>query len=303
MNNVKTVFSIKDLENLSGIKAHTIRMWEKRYKVLEPNRTGTNIRMYNLENLQKLLNITLLNNHGYKISQISKYPIERIPLLVQEIISRKSVKNHAVNAFKMAMMNFNQTEFFNTYDKLLAEKSFHEIFYDVFIPLIEEIGMLWQSDTITPAHEHFISYLIKQKILTNTAEMQKQEPKIKDKVFVLFLPMNEIHELGIMYLNYEILMRGYQTIFLGESLPIDNLIEMNKHFNNITFLSYFTVEPDMNTVNDYINEIKKRVLTDDSQFWVTGRSAQYIHPSNLTNNIKVFPTIVELLNQLQPTNA
>ena len=214
MNIVKNTFSIKDLENLSGIKAHTIRIWEKRYNILEPMRTETNIRLYDLENLQKLLNITLLHNHGYKISKISKFPKDKIPALVNEIVTEKSAKSHALSSFKMAMMNFDQTLFFKTYNELLSEKSFREIFYEVFIPLIQEIGLLWQTDTITPAHEHFISYLIKQKVLINTEELQIKEPTKNDKVFVLYLPLNEIHELGLMYLNYEILLKGYQTIYL-----------------------------------------------------------------------------------------
>ena len=203
MNNVKNVFSIKDLENLSGIKAHTIRIWEKRYNVLEPMRTDTNIRLYDLQSLQKLLNITLLHNHGYKISKISKFPAEQIPSIVREIISEKSVKSHAINAFKLAMMNFDQTLFINTYDNLLSQRSFKEIFYDVFMPLMSEIGLLWQSDTISPAHEHFITYLIKQKLLINTEKLQYTEPIKNDRIFILFLPLNEIHELGLMYLNYE----------------------------------------------------------------------------------------------------
>ena len=159
MNNVKNVFSIKDLENLSGIKAHTIRIWEKRYDVLQPMRTDTNIRTYDLVSLQKLLNITLLHNYGYKISKISEYPPERIPELVRKIVSEKSAKSHAISEFKMAMMNFDQAKFFKTYDDLLSNKSFKEVFYEVFIPLMSEIGLLWQANTITPAHEHFITYL------------------------------------------------------------------------------------------------------------------------------------------------
>ena len=112
MNIVKNTFSIKDLENLSGIKAHTIRIWEKRYNILEPMRTETNIRLYDLENLQKLLNITLLHDHGYKISKISKFPKDKIPALVNEIVTEKSAKSHALSSFKMAMMNFDQTLFF-----------------------------------------------------------------------------------------------------------------------------------------------------------------------------------------------
>lgn len=298
MNNVKNVFSIKDLENLSGIKAHTIRIWEKRYNVLEPTRTDTNIRLYDLASLQKLLNITLLHNHGYKISKISKYPPEKIPQLVREIVSEKSAKSHAISAFKMAMMNFDHTKFFSTYNTLLAEKSFREVFYEVFIPLMTELGLLWQSDTITPAHEHFISYLIKQKLLINTEKVQVLEPTKLDKVFVLYLPMNEIHELGIMYLNYEILDHGYKTIYLGESVPTDSLNDLNKYFDNIVFVSYMTVQPDKEHVNDYVKEIQQTVLKDDSEIWLIGRMVDEIKPSTLNSATRVFGSIADLVDAL-----
>jgi DNA-binding transcriptional MerR regulator len=297
MNNIKNAFSIKDLENLSGIKAHTIRIWEKRYNVLEPERTDTNIRLYDTASLQKLLNITLLHNHGYKISKISKYPAEKIPMLVREIVSEKSVKSHAISAFKMAMLNFDQAQFHRTYHDLLSEKSFREIFYDIFIPLITEIGLLWQSDTITPAHEHFISSLIQQKIVTNTEKLLMQEAKVKDRVFVLFLPANEIHELGLMYLNYEIIFNGYKTVYLGESVPIDNLTILNKYFDNITFVSYFTVEPNKDEINEYIKEVREKVLKENDEFWVTGRQTSNIHSTSLNSKIKIFGSVKEIISE------
>ncbi len=298
MNNVKSVFSIKDLENLSGIKAHTIRIWEKRYNVLEPMRTETNIRMYDLSNLQKLLNITLLHNYGYKISKISKLSSERIPQLVNEIISEKSAKHHAISSFKMSMMNFDQALFFSTYNKLLAEKSFREIFYDVFIPMIQELGFLWQTDTITPAHEHFISYLIKQKLMTNTEKLQSQEPSKTDRVFVLYLPMNEIHELGIMYLNYEILNLGYKTIYLGESVPIDSLKDMKKHFDNITYVCYMTVEPDKDEVNSYVKSLKQDILDETSNLYLIGRMTENVDSKLITEKITTFNSIKELVEYI-----
>ncbi len=299
MNNVKNVFSIKDLENLSGIKAHTIRIWEKRYNVLEPMRTETNIRLYDLLSLQKLLNITLLHNHGYKISKISKFPPEKIPALVREIITDKSVKSHAINSFKMAMMNFDQTLFFNTYDNLLSEKSFRVIFYEVFIPLMEEIGLLWQSDTISPAHEHFISYLIKQKLLLNTEKVQLLEPTKENKIFVLYLPSNEIHELGLMYLNYEFISSGYKTIYLGESVPIDSLKDVQKYFDNITFVTYMTVEPNKDQVDEYIERIKKELLGNQtSEIWLTGRMVSEINPNTFNTKVKGFHSIQEMIIEM-----
>jgi DNA-binding transcriptional MerR regulator len=298
MNSIKNTFSIKDLENLSGIKAHTIRIWEKRYNVLEPMRTDTNIRFYDLGALQKLLNITLLHDYGYKISKISKMPQEKIPQLVRDIVSSKSAKSHAISSFKLAMMNFDQNLFFKTYDALLSEKSFKEVFYEVFIPLMEEIGFLWQSDTISPAHEHFISYLIKLKLLVNTESIQKQEPTKTDKVFVLYLPMNEVHELGVMYLNYEILSSGYKTIYLGESVPTSSLMDLKKYFDNITYVCYMTVEPEKANIPNYIEEIKDKVLDDTSKLWLIGRMSQYVETKNLNSKISVFNSISHLVDEI-----
>ncbi|CAM2911008.1 MerR family transcriptional regulator [Flavobacterium frigoris] len=298
MNNIKNVFSIKDLENLSGIKAHTIRIWEKRYNVLQPMRTDTNIRLYDLASLQKLLNITLLHDYGYKISKISAYPEDQIPLMVREIVSSKSAKNHAITAFKMAMMNFDQELFLNTYNWLNEEKSFKEIFHQVFIPLLEELGLLWQTDTITPAHEHFISYLIKQKVLVNTEKLQAEKPIKLDKVFVLSLPMNEIHELGLMYLNYEILLSGYKTVYLGESMPIDNLKDLKKHFESIVFVSYLTVQPERNVINEYIAQMTDELLDDTTELWYTGWLTQFIDKENLSDRIVVFNSMAELIEKI-----
>jgi MerR family transcriptional regulator, light-induced transcriptional regulator len=301
MNNVKSIFSIKDLENLSGIKAHTIRIWEKRYNILEPMRTDTNIRYYDLLSLQKLLNITLLHNHGYKISKISKYPNDRIPELVREIISTKSAKNHAINAFKLAMMNFDHALFFNTYNTLLADKTFREVFYEVIIPLMEEIGMLWQAETITPSHEHFISYLIKQKLLTNTEKVQINQPTKTNRVYVLYLPMNEIHELGLMYINHEILSKGYKTIYLGESVPFEDLKNVKKYFDNITFICYITVEPNPKEVNDYVEKVKKEILleNDDTSFWFAGRLVEQIDVNLIGDNVAVYTSIEELIDNVE----
>jgi DNA-binding transcriptional MerR regulator len=292
------VFSIKDLENLSGIKAHTIRIWEKRYNVLKPMRTDTNIRLYDLPSLQKLLNITLLHDYGYKISKIATYSEDKIPSLVREIISSKTAKSHAISDFKMAMMNFDQELFFTTYNWLIAEKSFKEIFHQVFIPLMNELGLLWQSDTITPAHEHFISYLIKQKLLVNTEKLQVLKQTKKDKVFVLSLPMNEIHELGLMYLHYEILLNGYKSIYLGESMPIENLKDLKRHYDAIVFVSYLTVQPERDSIDAYINEMTSQLVDENTELWFTGRQVEFIQKENLSDKISIFTSISELVSLL-----
>jgi len=299
MNNTKKHFSIRDLENLSGIKAHTIRIWEKRYNLFNPERTSTNIRTYSLKSLQKILNITLLYNNGYKISKISKIPESEIPIIVKEVIAKNSHKSHAINAFKLAMINFDQSLFFRTYNSLLIDRSFKEIFNEVFIPLLHELGILWQTNTISPSHEHFISHLIKQKIFICTEQIQIIEPTKKDKVFALFLPENEIHELGLLYLNYEIILKGYKTIYLGQTMPIENLVDLLKYYNNIHFVSYFTVSPTKENISKYITEFSKNLReTYNSKLWVLGRQTQHINQLNKPEFVKTFNSIERLISTL-----
>jgi DNA-binding transcriptional MerR regulator len=298
MNVVKNIFSIKDLENLSGIKAHTIRIWEKRYNILEPMRTDTNIRLYNVQNLQKLLNITLLHEYGYKISKIATYPEEKIPQLVREIISKKNSQNYAITSFKMAMMNFDQELFFTTFDWLISEKTFSEVFKEHFLPLLKELGLLWQSETITPANEHFMSHLIKQKILIYTESLQILKPTKTDRVFVLSLPLNEIHQIGLLYIQYEILLKGYKTIYLGESMPIENLQDLTKYFENITFVSFMTIQPDRSVINQYVKSMGQKLLAKNNEVWLMGKMVEYIDETVLPDRIKLFYTMDETLERI-----
>jgi len=299
MNNVKSNFSIKDLENLSGIKAHTIRIWEKRYNLFQPNRTDTNIRCYNIENLQKLLNVTFLYNNGYKISKISQLGEDKIPKVVRDLVSGQSNNGHVLNSLKMSMMNFDLALFSNTYNSLLKEKSFREIFYEDFIPFLNEVGLLWQTNTITPSHEHFICALIKQKILVNTEKLQFSTPNNASKTFVLYLPDNEIHELGLMFLNYEILSKGYHAIFLGQSIPIFSLKDLVPLYDNIVFVSYFTVQPDKENIMAYLKEFHDLLLKDStSELWILGKMLEEIHQKDLPKTIIAFSQIDQFVQQL-----
>ena len=299
MSLVKKTFSIKDLENLSGIKAHTIRIWEKRYNLLSPERTQTNIRMYSLLSLQKLLNITLLYENGLKISKIAQLNNEEIPLKVREIIDEKSIKNNMMNALKLSMINFDQNLFHNTYNQLLVDLSFREIFKDYFVPLLQELGYLWQTNTISTTHEHFITNFIKQKVYTNTEKVQRLEPVDPNKIFVLFLPENEVHELGILYLNYELNLRGYKSIYLGQSVPIENLEPLLANDNFIEFVTYATVEPSKEKIDKYIQRFKKKILNKKtSRLSILGFQTQYIDLVNKPEQIGVYRGYKELIEDL-----
>ena len=299
MSLVKKTFSIKDLENLSGIKAHTIRIWEKRYNLLSPERTQTNIRLYSLLSLQKLLNITLLYENGLKISKIAQLKNEEIPLKGREIIDEKSIKNNMMNAFKLSMINFDQSLFYNTYNKLVVDLSFREIFKEYFIPLLQELGYLWQSNTISTTHEHFITNLVKQKVYTNTEKVHRSE-YVNNKSFVLFLPENEIHELGILYLNYELNLRGYKSIFLGQSVPIENLEPLIASNEFVEFIAYVTVEPSKEKIDKYLQKFKKKILDKkDCRLSLLGFQTQFVDLNTKPENVSVyrgFEDLIEALN-------
>ena len=197
------------------------------------------------------------------------------------------------------MLNFDQKLFYDTYENLIKEKSFSEIFYQDLIPLLSEIGMLWQTDTITPAHEHFLTSLIRQKILVNTELIQSKNQVSSDKIFVLYLPDNEVHELGLMIINYEIISRGHQAIFLGQSVPIGGLKDLLNYYDDITFVSYFTVKPEKDAIDDYIKDFSKQLLVKDSiRLWVLGRMLDEINLTSLPKQIVPFKTIDDLVKKL-----
>lgn len=297
LNSIKQDFTIKDLENISGIKAHTIRIWEKRYNLLQPKRTGTNIRYYSPENLTKLLNIVLLNNNNFKISKIALMSDDVILMKSRELAFSNAIDDEALNSIKISMYQFDKILFNNTYNTLLHKKTFREIFKDVFIPFLEQMGFLWHTDTLLPAHEHFISNLISQKILANTEKLQYNITNT-NKTYVLFLPENEIHELGLLYLNYELVLRGFHTIYLGQSLPLYNLNYFQESGQEICFITSLTIQPYDDKIEEYFKEIDDLMHGTNNKFIATGRKIEKIKHLNLNTNIQLFDSIGDLLKVL-----
>lgn len=295
---IKTQFSIKDLENLSGVKAHTIRIWEKRYKLLEPDRTDTNIRQYDLANLKKLLNVTFLYNHGHKISKIARYTQEEVKKFMQSLGQSKQ-DSFAIQEFKKAMFEFDHAHFAETYERLRKERTFDEIFYDVFIHLLSDIGTLWLTGTIDPVHERFTSELIKQKIILNIHNLRQSKKFNKAPEFALFLPHEEIHEIGLLFANYLFLKHNHNTIYLGSNIPMANLKHLLKHYNKITFLSYLTVKPDTKSVAEYTQQYLDEISNSKNfKLWLMGSKIQKLKPSDLPKDVRIFYSLKELEAQL-----
>ena len=297
MDNIKKNFSIRDLENISGIKAHTIRIWEKRYNLLSPERSKTNIRYYSHQNLQKLLNIVLLNNNNYKISKISKMSDELINITARELALNTTINDDAINSLKLSMFKFDKVSFNTTYNKLLDKKNFREIFNEVFIPFLEHLGLLWQTETILPVHEHFISNLITQKIQINTDEL-KYTKISSDNVFILFLPANEIHELGLLYLNYELVLRGHRTIYLGQNLPLNNLNIFFDIHDKITFVASMTVRPYDDDIVEYFDTLDSIISTTSHTLIAIGKKVMQFSSNNFKSQISLYPSISELLKEI-----
>lgn len=296
---IKTTFSIRDLEHISGIKAHTIRIWERRYHLFEPIRSETNIRSYDQKSLQKLLNVALLLDNGFKISKIAELPENDLYKITRELQINSDQPGQAIDNLKLSMLNFDRGQFDQIYYQLLEKNSFRDIFLNTFVPFLEEIGMLWLTKTITPAHEHFITNLIRQKVLIQTEKAQ-QLPTLHDHTFALFLPINETHELGLMYLHYELLLKGYNSIYLGQSVPMENLKDLQDIFDVVTFIGYFTIEPAEEFIPDYLQEFSEKILTPtDEKLHLLGRNAQSVIPGNLFPNVMVHKNIEYFLNTLK----
>lgn len=292
MSRVKSNFSIKDLENISGIKAHTIRIWEKRYQLLSPDRTDTNIRRYSLNSLQKLLNITLLYNHGFKISKIASLDQEEIPIMVREIALKSNSEQVSINALKLSMVNFDTILFDATFEEIILHNDFDFVFLNVFMPLMNELGILWQTNAISPSHEHFITNLIKQKIHIQTEFLQKEYiPQHNNKIFVLYLPEDEIHELSILFLNCFILKHGYRTIFLGQSLQTESLETLLSFNGDLCFVTYLTVEPNKEIIKHYVEDFYQKIIKgSNAHLAIMGPQQVYLDLANLPKNIHLFKT-------------
>ncbi len=229
-------YSIKELEKLSGIKAHTIRIWEKRHRLITPSRTATNIRFYSDEDLKKIINVSLLNNNGIKISKIADMSLEDMNHKVLEI---SEVKNDAlihIDQLVVAMIDMEEEAFEKILSNLILRHGFEKTITEMVYPFLEKIGILWQTQNITPAHEHFISNLIRQKIIVAIDGLPI--PSKSARKILLYLPEGELHELGLLFYHFLCRKAGYRTYYLGQNVPYGDLLSVfERHAPDILLTS------------------------------------------------------------------
>jgi MerR family transcriptional regulator, light-induced transcriptional regulator len=211
-------FTIRDLENLSGVKAHTLRIWEQRYNFLRPARTCTNIRYYSNQQLKTILNIALLNKHGFKISHISRMPPNEICEKILSLNDPCAVQARIVNELIHEMVDLDMERFECIISSHIQAKGIERTVMQILFPFLEKIGILWQTGHINPAQEHLVCNIIRQKLVV-AIETSVTHLKL-DKTVLLFLPEGEHHELGLLFMYYLLKSRGASTIYLGANVPL-----------------------------------------------------------------------------------
>ena len=234
-------YSIKELERLSGIKAHTLRIWEKRYNLFEPNRSDTNIRYYSDSDLKKLLNVTILSNSGTKISKIVGMDDEQLKKAGTEIEDEDVLKQKRIDDLILPMLQFDEVAI----DKLLSyyykELGVEGTFIGVLYPFLEKIGIMWLTDEVDPAQEQFMTHIIRQK-LSAAIEALPNNPDDADKV-ILFLPEGEYHELGLLFFAYLYKKKGVRVYYFGQSAPVRQIVEASKIIKPNWIMTYTVVRP------------------------------------------------------------
>lgn len=245
-------YKIKELEVLTGIKAHTIRIWEKRYGILHPNRTDTKIRTYSDDELKLILNISILNNRGLKISKIADLTTHQI---LSEVEKNKNETCSIQEKLLLSLIDLEEQLFHQTIDALFEEIGVQKTFITYIFPFLERAGVMWLVGTINPAQEHFISNLIRQKIIV---ELDKLKPEKKAKKALLFLPEHETHEISLLFYNYLLKLKGYQTYYLGQNLPFDSFVSSYERINPTIIISSWIASVDKKMMLDYFKQIKKQ---------------------------------------------
>ncbi|PWK22972.1 DNA-binding transcriptional MerR regulator [Arcicella aurantiaca] len=260
-------YSIKDLEQLSGIKAHTLRIWEQRYDILKPDRTDTNIRTYDDKDLKLVLNISLLKDHGYKISEISKMSSDEMSKEVMIISDKQLNYPDQIHALTIAMLDLDEERFEKIVSTNTLQFGFENMMTNIIYPFLSRIGTLWITGSIGPAQEHFISNLIRQKLIV---AIDGQLPSLRQgaKKYLLYLPEGEMHEISLLFANYIIRSRQNKVIYLGQSLPFNELaFAYGVHKPDVIF-TVITSVPSQNEIQKYVYKLGKEF--PDSRILLTG---------------------------------
>ena len=290
-------YSIKDLEKISGIKAHTIRIWEQRYDLLKPYRTDTNIRQYSDEDLKSLLNCSVLYNNGYKISKIAAFSKKEIKEIILQFQKNDLEIDNHLNQLVSSMIALDESAFMSDLNHCIKLFGFEKTVTSVLYTFMEKVGVLWQIGTIKPSQEHFISSLVRQKFLAKIDEIPPVNPNDKLK-FILALPENEFHEIGLLFCQYLLKVNNHQTIYLGQNVPYHDLKSVTKEIKPDVILTAF-INP--HTKTQLFKSIEKLKNDFPNQHILINGNQVNIHNAQNSKNVHIIKNIsqlIEIVNKL-----
>lgn len=247
-------YSIKDLEQLSGIKAHTLRIWEQRYNIINPKRTDTNIRTYDDNDLKLVLNIALLKDHDYKISEIAKLSLEELSKEVLAISDKQLNYPDQIHALTIAMIDIDEERFEKIMSTNILQFGFENTMINIIYPFLSRIGTLWVTGSIGPAQEHFITNLIRQKIIV-AIDGQIIKPTADSKKYILYTPEGEFHEIPLLFANFILRARNNKVIYLGQSMPFSELQFICQHHKPDCLFAVITSTPGQDEIQQYVNKL------------------------------------------------
>jgi len=291
-------YSIADLESLTGIKAHTIRIWEKRYATIKPSRTETNIRYYNDDDLKRLINISALINSGMKISEISNLSEGE---MIEEINSRMKVakkNNEVIDTYISQLINsaldFDEIAFDKILSGAMLRMGISNAYLNVLIPLLNRIGLLWSTSAINPAHEHFISNLLRQKLFSVIDTLPLSQSN--NNVVILFLPDFEDHDIGLLMADYLLRQSGRRTIFLGQRVPLVSLEKVFTRCNCDQMLFFIIQTKPIDLLQNYVEQLSNTF--SNIKIFIAGNSkliSQLLLPENIIY-LKSPESIIDKMN-------
>lgn len=289
-------FTIKDLENLSGVKAHTIRIWEQRYAFLKPQRTNTNIRYYSNDELKRLLNIALLNKYGYKISHIDRMSTSEINEKILALTQNEAQQERIVNELLRSMVDLDIPAFETILDNHIRARDIDKTILQVIFPFLEKIGVLWVTNNINPAQEHLVSNIIRQKIIIG---IENADCYLKlDKTALLFLPEGEHHEMGLLFAHYILKTRGFNILYMGTDTPLADVAYLVSRKKPDIIYTHLISLPSNFNFDKFLAAIG--ILDTSTPIVFSGPLIQY-YKKNLPSNIHFkhsLPEVIEYISSI-----
>ena len=284
-------YSIKELEHLSGIKAHTIRIWEKRYSIINPQRTDTNIRFYSDHDLKKIINVSLLNANGFKISKIAEMSDNQIAEKVLALSTSTQDHSIHINQLLSAMVQLDEESFETALSGFFLRYNFEITMTQIVYPFLERTGILWQTHNITPAQEHFSSNLIRQKIIVGIDGLPLQSKS--KRIAILFLPESELHEIGLLFCHYLLRKAGYRTIYLGQAVPHPDLLHVVSLYQPQLLVTIITSPLREVTLPQYLAMLAHDV--PGVKIFVSGQQIKHLPPDKMPACVTAFHSSDQLV--------